>query len=271
MLLSRHRIRRSVRTQLLPMLVTLTVALVALVITAGGAAADRYPTAVNVNGIAVVGPLFFGGLQNSHGCSASVIASPSRDLVITAAHCIQGNGAGIQFAPGYANGRSPYGVWSVSRVYVGPSWAAGGNTQHDYAILKMSPNVIGGHRVLLQNVTGANTLGYSPRPGTLVTVSGYPLGSNDQPITCTNTTYLQSGYPAFNCHGYLGGTSGSPFVARTGRVQMVVGLIGGLHQGGCRDYTSYSPTFGPAVLTLWKRASLGSRADVVPAAGSNGC
>lgn len=271
MLLLRQRHRRSDRPRVVPALVAVMVAFVTLLMAAGSAFADDYPNAVSIVSIATVGPLFFNGLSNSHECTASVIASPSRDLVITAAHCLQGNGAGIQFAPGYNNGNTPYGVWSVSSVYVDPSWTASADAQHDYAILKMSPNAIGGRQVPVQNVTGANNLGFAPRPGTLVTVSGYTVGSNDEPITCTNTAYVQSGYQAFNCHGYLGGTSGSPFLSRFGRVQVVVGLIGGLHQGGCQEYTSYSSTFGPDVRKLWRRASLGSTPDVVPAAGKDGC
>lgn len=271
MRLSRRPSRRPVRPRLLTVLVTTVVSFLTLMTTASSALADSYPTAVNVTSIAAVGPLFFNGLNNSHGCSASVIASPSRDLVITAAHCIQGNGAGIQFAPGYNDGQTPYGVWSVSRVYVDPSWVVDQDPQHDYAVLKMSPNLMGGQQVPVQNVSGANNLGFAPRPGTLVTVAGYPTGINDNPITCTNTTQFQSGYPAFNCHGYYDGTSGSPFLSRFGRVQVVVGLVGGLHQGGCHEYTSYSAAFGPDVLKLWSRAGRGLTSDVVPAAGSDGC
>jgi V8-like Glu-specific endopeptidase len=271
MIVLRRRSRRSFRPGLLAALTTLVLSFTSSIVMAGNASADDYPTVTNVGSISTVGPLFFGGLANGHGCSASVIASPSRDLVLTAAHCIEGTGSGITFAPGYLDGATPDGVWSVSRVYVDPSWKSAGDTQHDYAILKIAPQTSRGHRVWLQNVTGANILGFAPRAGTLVTVPGYPAGIDDAPISCTNSVYLQSGFPAFNCHGYLGGTSGSPFLARIGRVKIVVGLIGGLHQGGCEDYTSYSPAFGPDILRLWVRASLGLRADTVPAAGSDGC
>ncbi|QNK79858.1 serine protease [Nakamurella sp. PAMC28650] len=267
----RRRTRRPARPRLLAVALAIALSFVSLTMAAGSAFADGYPTAVDVGSMAAVGPLFFDGLDNDHGCTASVIASPSHDLVITAAHCIQGTGSGVLFAPGYLNGATPYGVWSVDRVYVDPLWKSSGNTQHDYAILKMAPEVFQGSRMLVQNVTGADDLGFAPRRGTLVTVPAYSTGSDDAPISCTNTVYLQSGFPAFNCHGYVGGTSGSPFLSQFGRVQVVVGLIGGLRQGGCQEYTSYSSYFGPDVLKLLNRASLGLPADVVPAAGSDGC
>jgi hypothetical protein len=50
-----------------------------------------------------------------------------------------------------------------------------------------------------------------------------------------------------------------------------VGLIGGLHQGGCFSFTSYSPPFGLAALLTYARASSGAQADTAPVAGSDGC
>ncbi|MET3807339.1 V8-like Glu-specific endopeptidase [Nakamurella sp. UYEF19] len=246
----------------------------AMLVGAGAAsAADDYPTATSVGSVPTVGPLFYGGLADGHGCSASVIASPSRDLVLTAAHCISGTGAGVLFAPGYLNDQTPYGVWTVISAYVDTAWKTGGDTQHDFAILRVAPQMRGGHETYLQSVTGANVLGFTPRPGTTVTIPAYPAGVDDAPISCTNQSYLLTGYTAFNCHGYFGGTSGSPFLVATGnpRVKAVVGLIGGLHQGGCEDYTSYSSAFGIDIVKLWVRATLRGKPDVVPLAGSDGC
>jgi len=51
----------------------------------------------------------------------------------------------------------------------------------------------------------------------------------------------------------------------------VVGVIAGLHQGGCYEYTSYSPAFRPDVYALIARATVGLHPDNVPQAGSDGC
>jgi hypothetical protein len=51
----------------------------------------------------------------------------------------------------------------------------------------------------------------------------------------------------------------------------VVGVIGGLHQGGCSADTSYSAPFLPDVYQVWLRATLGKTPDVLPRPGSSGC
>src|SRR5580704_5562537 len=53
-----------------------------------------------------------GQLSGGHFCTASVVDSPQGDLVMTAAHCVSGLGAGqFAFVPGFRDGRTPYGVW----------------------------------------------------------------------------------------------------------------------------------------------------------------
>ncbi len=247
-------------------------------LTAPGAAADPpappgTPAAQTFSGTPTVGPLFRSGLSNRHGCTASVLTSPHRDLVLTAAHCISGTAAGYQFAPGYDAGKTPYGVWTVTHAYVDPSWVSSQDPQHDYAILQVADQERGRRVIGVQDVTGGNRLGFAPRPGQRVTDVAYNSGINDQPIRCTVPTYRTSGYPSFNCHGYVGGSSGSPWLARVPgtRTTLVKGVIGGLHQGGCFEYTSYSSAFGIDAYRLWLRASLGLDPDTVPTAGGDGC
>jgi hypothetical protein len=48
-------------------------------------------------------------------------------------------------------------------------------------------------------------------------------------------------------------------------------VIGGLHQGGCVDTTSYSAPFATAVYTLLARAAFHGRPDIVRQPGSDGC
>jgi hypothetical protein len=223
------------------------------------------------------GPLFYAGIGHPHGCSATVIASASRDLVLTAAHCITGSGAGVQFAPGYDGGKTPFGVWTAARVYADPSWISHQDPAHDMAILKMRPQQRDGRRVGVEDVVGANLLGLAPPNGTPVAVPAYPSGINDKPVSCLTRVYRTGGYPAFDCAGYPGGTSGAPFLQSVASSEgrrhdhLVVGVIGGLHQGGCSPDTSYSAPFRPDVYRLWMRATLGSAPDVLPQPGSSGC
>lgn len=227
-----------------------------------------------------VGPLFLAGIGQPHNCSASVVDSTSRDLVITAAHCLAGTGAGVQFVPGYRDGSTPYGVWTAAQAYVDPSWTADQDPQHDVAILKMRRQQLNGRWVGVQDVVGANLLGLAPSDGASTRVPAYPMGLDDEPMSCQSSLYRTEGYPSFDCPGYVGGTSGAPFLlpsAPTAQAEaadpsdVIVGVIGGLHQGGCSDDTSYSAAFGPAVYLLRQRATAGLTPDVLPHAGTAGC
>ena len=261
---------RCVRRRVLLVLIATLALLGVGAVTAATASADPpappgTPTATSFAGTPLVGPLFFSGLDANHGCTASVLASPTRDLIITAAHCIEGTGAGVQFAPGYDRGATPYGVWTATEAYVDPGWVATQDPRRDYAILRVAGPV--------QDVTGGSLLGRAPRPGERITDIAYNAGIDDQPIRCTVPSHLTDGFPSFNCHGYVGGSSGSPWLTYLPgtHAPVVHGVIGGLHQGGCFEYTSYSSPFDTAAYRLLLRATLHLRPDTVPPAGSDGC
>ncbi|WP_225849153.1 serine protease [Streptomyces sp. HPF1205] len=239
----------------------------------GPGAPPGTPTATRFDGIATVGPLFRGGLDHDHSCTASVVAAPGHDLILAAAHCVRGTAAGWLFAPGYDAGRTPYGVWTVTGAYVDPKWSRDQDPRYDYAILRVADQERDGREVGVQDVTGANVLGLAPPAGQEVTDVAYNSGIGDQPVRCTVPVYYTGGFPSFDCHGYVGGSSGSPWLATVPgtRRTAVVGLIGGLHQGGCYEYTSYSPAFRLQVYALVLRATLGVPPDTVPAAGGDGC
>ncbi len=226
-----------------------------------------------VAGIPTVGPLFLFTTVLPHFCSASVIASPQADLIVTAAHCVAGTEAGIRFAPGYDRGAAPFGVWTVREAYVDPAWLANQDPRHDYAILRLDHQQWHGRWSGVQDVVGANVLGLAPQPGTAVTVDGYAFGINDRPLSCSEAVGQSDGYPTLDCNGLPAGTSGGPWLLRTPfpPLTLTVGVIGGLHQGGCTDATSYSAPFTWQVYFLWLRALLGAPGDLVPFPGSDGC
>ena len=107
------------------------------------------------------------------------------------------------------------------------------NPRRDYAFLTVAPKRIGGRQTEIQTVTGANGLSTGPSRGETVTVPAYPHGAANDPITCTAKVYFDGVFPAFNCNPYVDGTSGSPWLATTPNGIKIVGLIAGLHQGGC--------------------------------------
>lgn len=223
-------------------------------------------------GTPTVGALFMPhGYPVLHTCTASVIRSKSRDVIMTAAHCMTGNGRGYVFVPGDDNGKAPYGVWKVTSAYGSPRWIHHTDTQRDWAFLRVANHVKNGKVIRLQDVVGGNRLGAAAKAGQRVTVPGYPLGGINRPITCRAPVYLHQGFPAFNCGGYPGGTSGSPWLVGHRKVRTVVGVIGGLHQGGCEPSTSYSARLGRPALAVLRRAADHARADVFPQRPSDGC
>ena len=208
-------------------------------------------------GTPAVGALFYaaGGGLGSHFCTASVVDSPSQDLVITAAHCVSGAGPGqIAFVPGYHDGQRPYGLWRVTRIFVDQAWLAGQSPDDDVAFLVVKRS---GSRTPIQAVTGGERLGTGWSAAHWVRVIAYP-GDQDRPLTCqAHTQPFGARQMQFDCAGYTDGTSGGPFLARyrTGTGQgTVIGVIGGFEQGGDTPAVSYSARFGGSVRALYLTA-----------------
>jgi V8-like Glu-specific endopeptidase len=216
-------------------------------------------TGAPFGGVAEVGALFTesNGKLGSHFCTASVIGSKVGDLAVTAAHCVSGQTGAMVFVPGYSGGKTPYGVWPVTRVYTDSAWDAGQDPDHDVAFLRLADAPDGAP---IEDVTGAESLGADAAAGQAVQVIGYPDGAA-LPVRCSG---LVKGFSAtqfeFDCGGYTNGTSGGPFLtgvdAATGR-GTVIGVIGGYQQGGDTPQVSYAAVFGPAVAQLYATAEAG--------------
>jgi len=211
-------------------------------------------------GTPAVGALFTtsAGQLGQHYCTASVVDSPAGDLVITAAHCVTGTSGTIEFVPGYDRGNQPYGVWTVTKVYVDQAWKSSSSDDDDFAFLRVSQP---GSSVPVENVTGAERLAAStPSSRELVQAIGYPNATN-QPVTCQNRLRQpMAGQLEFDCGGYTGGTSGGPFLSRvdpsTGQGQLI-GVIGGYQQGGDTPQVSYSSVLGARAAALYQLAVAG--------------
>lgn len=229
------------------------------------------PKARRFAGVRTVGALFSRASSAQHYCTASVVDSPRGDVLLTAAHCVSGTATGLVFAPGYHDGQSIYGRWSVSAAYLDPAWIRRQDPRRDFAFLTVAPEPVRGRRSEIEQVTGASRLGLRAKPGRRVTIPAYPVGTDDEPLTCTASLYYRGLSPAFDCEDYVDGTSGAPWLAHTPSGTEVVGVIGGLHQGGCLSSTSYSPPFGAAARRAYLRAVHHDAPDVAPVAGSDGC
>lgn len=232
------------------------------------------PAAQKFGGTPTVGALFPSAALPLHVCSASVVLSANKSVILTAAHCVQGgHDAGYVFAPGYHDGKAPYGFWKVKAAYGAPGWVKHTKSRDDFAFLVVAPRMIHGKATRLQTVTGANLLAGKPTKGTTVSVPGYPLGVAGGPIHCRAKVFYRGVFPGFHCGGYVDGTSGSPWLERAkhGGHRRVAGLIGGLHQGGCQASTSYSPPFGAAAARALSRAGHNKPSDSFPTPPGDGC
>lgn len=204
-----------------------------------------------------IGPLFTtqSGRLDSHFCSASVVDSPSGNLVLTAAHCVTGRSlARIAFVPGYAHGKAPYGIWTVTKVIVDQNWQSSADPDDDYAFLVVKR---ASSTARVQDSTGAEAVGIGQPAGEIVTVTGYPADL-DAPISCDNDALAYSSTQfEFDCDGYTNGTSGGPFLAGVlapGGPGVVIGVIGGFEQGGLTPSVSYAARFGQRMAQLYRTA-----------------
>ena len=237
------------------------------------AGADRSgtPTAVSYDGSPSIGVLFASASAPKHGCTAAVVDSPAGDLVITAAHCIDGDPRRYVFVPQYHEGQEPFGAWAVSAAFAPRAWLTGRSPQADVAVLVATPKTQHGRVEEIQALTGGHELGSAPAPGSRVSVVAYASGIDDRPFRCTAGVYYNGAYPAFDCHSYPGGTSGAPWLLETPTGARITGVIGGLHQGGCNVVTSYTSAFGAQVRTTYADAVEDHGPDTFPGPGPDGC
>ncbi|MFD5337138.1 trypsin-like serine peptidase [Streptomyces hawaiiensis] len=183
-----------------------------------------------------------------HFCTASVVDAPHRNLIVTAAHCLGGDG-GLVFVPGYRDGRAPYGEWTVRRRFLAREWVEGRDEDSDVGLAAVAPHggeevqdAVGGNRFVTGTATGA----------TAVTVTGYP-NTRETPVSCTARPAAHSRTrQRIACPGFSGGTSGSPWVNGDGQV---VGVLGGHDQGGTSPGVSYSVVLGASAERLYREAA----------------
>ncbi|MFH9430372.1 trypsin-like serine peptidase [Streptomyces sp. NPDC017615] len=200
-----------------------------------------------------VGALFgadgAGRPEHGHFCTASVVHSPGRDLLVTAAHCLTHADGKLFFAPGYRNGRAPYGMWPVRGWVVPEGWAADRDEDSDVAFAHVAG--LDGRRV--EDVVGANRFTSGTVTGaTAVTLVGQP-DAREAPVMCTDRPAARGRtQQRVHCPGFTAGTSGSPWVNGAGQV---VGVLGGHEQGGATADVSYSVVLGSRAAALYRTAT----------------
>jgi V8-like Glu-specific endopeptidase len=205
-----------------------------------------------------IGTVFEKDDHGSHFCTASVVQSPGRNMLITAAHCAFDADAGkpvddLVFAPDYRNGNEPTGLWKVNKVVVDDRWATSQDEDLDVAFLTVGPK--DGKNI--QDVLGGNSLGTDRGFNNEVKITGYPT-SRDTPISCRNrTTKFSDTQLRIQCTDFEGGTSGSPWFADydpKSHTGTVIGVLGGHEGGGDENDVSYAAYFDNDIAKLYQHA-----------------
>ncbi|MCP3395313.1 trypsin-like serine protease [Bradyrhizobium sp. CCGB12] len=196
------------------------------------ARADLKPNATNDQyPYSAAGKLFFNESGESYICSASLIKP---GLVITAAHCVAKFGSNQyysdwEFHPGYRDGISPFGKWTVKKAYVLKSYLDGSDSckvagvvcKNDIAVLVLvaQRNSYPGKR------TGWfafawNGGGFTPQRITHLTQLGYPACLDNAGYMQRNDS--QGAVDSANSDNTIvgslmcGGSSGGPWIMNFG-------------------------------------------------------
>ncbi|MGW0824703.1 trypsin-like serine peptidase [Streptomyces sp. NPDC002845] len=209
----------------------------------------------------VVGKVFFTNPSDgrNYTCSASALNSPSKQMVITAGHCVNvggQNGTAGQwmtnwtYVPRYRDGARPFGTFAAKEYRAFNGWINNSSFQWDVAMVTTWPR--SGDKVV--NVTGGHGLSWNYNRSQAVTVWGYPGNRDNGQIQwwCTGTTRQVSssdGRIELQCD-FGGGSSGGPWL-REYNDSTGLGYVNGVMStiaGGGWNRSSY---FGDSVKAMF--------------------
>jgi hypothetical protein len=201
----------------------------------------------------VNGRLFVKQGRGKGFCSATAIASATRRLVLTAAHCLnsgprsrRGNSVWsrfVEFVPAFNQGVAPFGAFIAKRnaVFAPRQWVRFGNPNFDVGALLVTPNANGS---LLADVVGGVGIALNRGRRQEYETFGYPGGAKQLQgcrspyVGDDSLTYRIPGPPtvAIRCR-WGPGASGGGWLIENGT------LVGGLTSYGKRGDRVH--TFGP--------------------------
>ncbi|HEX5763438.1 MAG TPA: hypothetical protein VFY04_10030 [Solirubrobacterales bacterium] len=204
----------------------------------------------------VNGRLFVRQGRGKGFCSATAINSPTRRLVLTAAHCVNSGPRGfgaegvwsqfVEFVPSYTNGTAPFGAFVARRnaVFAPRQWVRFGNPNFDVGAILTEPNAegtnvadaVGGGATILTDASRRQefqTFGY-PGKSTVMQGCDSPYVGDD------SFTYRIPGPPtiAIRCHWAPGASGGGWLVGNATQINGVTSY------GKRRDQVhTFSPYF----------------------------
>lgn len=242
-----------------------------------------------------VGTFFFETDADYRFCTGTVVASPGKDIVSTAAHCFDGTEpkSNLVFVPQHRpQDPAPHGKFVVraEQIFMDAKYAEPDGdhkyTDLDFAFLKAEPRSDGKR---LEDVVGSIPLALNAgfdHPGTRVI--GYPrlpgmhgYKPKQDPLDCITTmkkfttgdktdkgkVWKGGSFAQVDCDGYVSGTPGGPFLIDTGGGKRgLAGVTGGFETGGHSPNTSYSSYFDNNVKRVFDAAVAGTQppSNVLP-------
>jgi hypothetical protein len=186
-------------------------------------------------------------------CSGTAINTPTRQLVLTAGHCVNSGHEGgrrtiwsqfLEFVPAYSGDVAPFGAFVAKRnsVYAPRAWTKHGNPDFDIGAFLARPNAEGVN--VADAVGGGATIALDLSRQQSFMTFGYP-GETKRMQTCNSPyigddalTYPLPGPPTIGirCHWIPGASGGGWLIAEGTQIN---GLNSYLH------LTNKSRTFGP--------------------------
>ncbi|MGY0059512.1 trypsin-like serine peptidase [Streptomyces sp. LZ34] len=206
---------------------------------------------------AAVGKVFFTDPSDGldYACSASALNSASKQMLLTAGHCVHEGSGGTwmtnwTYAPRYRSGVSPFGSFAAKQFRTFDAWINSSDLGRDVAMVTTWP--LDGNKVV--DVTGGHGLAWNFSSTVPVTVFGYPGNVDDGEIQqwCAGTTRLFNaldGRIEIGCN-FGPGASGGPwlwsFDDTTG-----LGFADGVTSTITSNGFNQSPYFDDAVKTMY--------------------
>ncbi|MDO4888357.1 MAG: trypsin-like peptidase domain-containing protein, partial [Actinomycetaceae bacterium] len=223
-----------------------------------------------VNNSPVNGKIFFESYdhETNNFCSASVINTPSKRVIVTAAHCVYNATskhwqANAVFVPNYnknAANPAPLGIWPVRTFRVFDSWILNTSFSNDIAFGTLYNG--GNSDLPIATVTGGHGITWGGSFNVDVTIFGYPINRTSPAngrytmLSCatraTRAPNLNE-YVSQDCW-FLGGASGGPWLQNynpaTGTGQLRSITTSGTRGTG----NNWGPYFDSSVKTLMDKA-----------------
>ncbi|MDP9189581.1 MAG: hypothetical protein M3O25_10060 [Actinomycetota bacterium] len=214
-------------------------------------------------------------------CSGTVIASPQRNVVVTAGHCVFGAGTNNQYAtnwvfvPGYRYQSKPYGIWPAAGLLATRAWVEGKGFAYDVGMAQLKGEV--------ENTTGSAGVAFNQSPDQVFDIFGYPARPNapqdgfgdydgERLIACEDAAFRGNegapGTPSIGaayCYMQQGSSGGAWMLNNSNVVNSVVSHGYCQYDSAHTSYPAgqcgliYGPYFGSEALDLYNAATLATK------------